>query len=396
MDPLLQGADLLFTLRRGTSDDVSLETTLFKELVVEHEMLGLLQNVSTPLDETLKTLVEGKVQSHHLALEQTLEEAKEKHGQVEIVEAQLALASHWLRTSGDFGKVQEYWSRCDLKNLSSGKRIDAHLERARFGLAWEDYGFTKQALDECTKLLTVGGDWDRRNRLKVYDGVLAMCTRNFHSASKEFLSCITTFTAEEVFSYDRFILYAMLVGVVSLERIELKSKIVSCPEVVAVLDSCFQTHTSSYLALSKRDRELKQNCATVGRFVQALYDCQYRTFMEELIQVHALLLKDRFLARHAQWFLKEMRIKAYEQFLASYKSVTLERMAKAFGVSVSFLDEELSKFIAQKRLTAKIDKVSNVVETNRPDLVNFKYQAVIKQGDLLLTRVQMLSRVINV
>jgi 26S proteasome regulatory subunit N7 len=51
--------------------------------------------------------------------------------------------------------------------------------------------------------------------------------------------------------------------------------------------------------------------------------------------------------------------------LESYKSVTLESMANAFGVSPEFIDKELSDFIVGGRLTAKIDKVAGVIETNR-------------------------------
>lgn len=53
------------------------------------------------------------------------------------------------------------------------------------------------------------------------------------------------------------------------------------------------------------------------------------------------------------------------QFLDSYKSVTLDSMAQSFGVSVDFIDRELADFIVSNRLTAKIDKVGGVVETNR-------------------------------
>lgn len=53
------------------------------------------------------------------------------------------------------------------------------------------------------------------------------------------------------------------------------------------------------------------------------------------------------------------------QFLDSYKSVTLQSMAQSFGVSVDFIDSELADFIVAGRLTAKIDKVAGVVETNR-------------------------------
>ena len=57
---------------------------------------------------------------------------------------------------------------------------------------------------------------------------------------------------------------------------------------------------------------------------------------------------------------------------------------------------KILRFIASGRLHAKIDKVGGIVITNRPDVKNAQYQNCIKQGDLLLNRVQKLSRVINI
>lgn len=54
--------------------------------------------------------------------------------------------------------------------------------------------------------------------------------------------------------------------------------------------------------------------------------------------------------------------------MESYKSVKLEAVAAAFGVSAEFMDAELADFIVAGRLSAKIDKVAGVVETNRRDL----------------------------
>jgi 26S proteasome regulatory subunit N7 len=56
----------------------------------------------------------------------------------------------------------------------------------------------------------------------------------------------------------------------------------------------------------------------------------------------------------------------------------------------------VSRFISAGRLNAVIDKVAGIIETNRPDAKNSQYQASIKSGDLLLNRIQKLSRVINV
>lgn len=58
--------------------------------------------------------------------------------------------------------------------------------------------------------------------------------------------------------------------------------------------------------------------------------------------------------------------------------------------------QELADFIVAGRLGAKIDKVSGVVESKRPDLRNARYQDVIRKGDLLLNRIQKLSRIIDI
>jgi len=102
-----------------------------------------------------------------------------------------------------------------------------------------------------------------------------------------------------------------------------------------------------------------------------------------------------YLAPHLRFYSREVRIVAYSQLLESYRSVQIRNMAHEFGVSTEFLDSELSRFIASGRLHCKIDKVGGIVETNRPDAKNAQYQSTIKQGDLLLNRIQKLSRVIN-
>jgi 26S proteasome regulatory subunit N7 len=83
---------------------------------------------------------------------------------------------------------------------------------------------------------------------------------------------------------------------------------------------------------------------------------------------------DRYFYQHYTYYIREMRIIAYNQLLESYSSLALSYMANAFGVSTQFVDKELSRFIAAGRLHAKIDKVNGIVETNRPDSKNFQYQ----------------------
>ena len=146
--------------------------------------------------------------------------------------------------------------------------------------------------------------------------------------------------------------------------------------------------------------------------MKSLYDCHYDQFFQALAtleQTH--LLPSRLLSPHARYYVREMRIAAYAQLLESYRSLTIESLSGAFGVSTEFVDRcvlrsfaqgmaltfdfsELSRFIANGRLHASIDKVHGIVETTRPSLKNAQYETVVKQGDVLLNSVQRLSKVL--
>ena len=56
------------------------------------------------------------------------------------------------------------------------------------------------------------------------------------------------------------------------------------------------------------------------------------------VWVEGQLKRDRYLAAHARYYIREMRIKAYSQLLESYRSLSLQHMAKTFGVSEAFID----------------------------------------------------------
>lgn len=65
-------------------------------------------------------------------------------------------------------------------------------------------------------------------------------------------------------------------------------------------------------------------------------------FPATLEQTH--LLPSRILSPHARYYVREMRILAYSQLLQSYRSLTLESMGSAFGVSVEFIDKRVFCF----------------------------------------------------
>jgi len=74
-------------------------------------------------------------------------------------------------------------------------------------------------------LIDQGGDWDRRNRLKVYQGLHLLSIRSFKRAASLLLDALSTFTATELLSYNDFVGYAVIAGGLTLGRVELKKKV---------------------------------------------------------------------------------------------------------------------------------------------------------------------------
>ena len=114
----------------------------------------------------------------------------------------------------------------------------------------------------------------------------------------------------------------------------------------------------------------------MGQTIVAIHDKQ---LAHDVLERESLK-KSKYLAPHSAYFIREMRRKAYAQLLESYKTLSIKSMADAFGVSVAFLDTDLSRFIPNKKLNCIIDRVNGIIVTNRPDNKNAQYQELVKQA----------------
>lgn len=77
----------------------------------------------------------------------------------------------------------------------------------------------------CCSLMEEGGDWDRKNRLKIYEGLHALSTRNFAVAATNFFDTMATFTCSEVMNYHTFVKYAVFACMVAMDRSFIKEKV---------------------------------------------------------------------------------------------------------------------------------------------------------------------------
>lgn len=297
------------------------------------------------------------------------EAESEEESEADVVTSTIKLAEYYTEII-DRQNATETYNKVLQLSPSTGTKIDVLLTLARIDFFFKDYPGVSKHLGEVESLIEKGGDWERRNRYKTYQGVYHLATRNFGEAAKLLIDSLATFTSTELCSYEQVAQYSIIAGVLTLDRVDLKSKIVDSPEILSIYSSA-------------KDLE------PLISLTNSLYTCQYNCFFTYLLQTHdQLLLTNKYLRVHSNYFLREMRCKAYAQLLESYKSLSLKSMARNFNVSEEFLDEDLCNFIPNNKLNCTIDKVNGIIETNRPDNKNSQYHQLVKQGDALLTKLQ--------
>ena len=323
-------------------------------------------------DEQLVGRLEEENNKRLAELDSKQSEAAANAGDSEVREAMWNKAQY-LYGIGDKERAVVAYEECFAKTVGSSSRIDVVLALIRLGLAFGDNVLLAAQVERAKLLVEAGGDWERKNLLAVYEAVYCIITRKFKEAATLLLDAIPTFTAYELFPYTQLVFYAGVLSVVSVDRPTLKKRVLTSPEILSTIDSI--PHLRSYLF--------------------SLYRTHYADFFHSLADLSPQLLRDQFLSAHVTYYLREIRIVAYQQFLESYRTATLTSMAGAFGVSREFMDAELFRFIGAGRVNAKIDAVQGVVETNRPDDKQQQYDKLVQAGDALLNRIQNLTRVVN-
>ena len=104
--------------------------------------------------------------AHLKKLEEEIKDAEENLGESELREALLAKAEY-LTKIGDKEAAIEAVRKTMEKTVGLGNRMDLVFHNIRVGLFYMDHELIKANLDKANQLLEEGGDWDRRNRLKV-------------------------------------------------------------------------------------------------------------------------------------------------------------------------------------------------------------------------------------
>jgi 26S proteasome regulatory subunit N7 len=385
--------------------------------------------VNLPWDEAVYQKLKEDNDAELAEFQKEEDEAVEQAGDTEVMAAKGKRAEFWARV-GDKDKAIAACESVFEKTGILGTKIDLVLAIIRMGLFYGDKQLVKKHIERAKALVDSGGDWDRRNRLKAYEGIHLLTVRSYNVAAPLLLDSLSTFTSYELCTYSSLVVYSVLAGSVSLKRVDFKSKVVDAPEIKAILgdgedkllalsgalsagpgvddnsgDEAPKAATTTAVNLTTLGSSTEQpgaemaiDFSPLALLVSSLYNGNYKTFFQSLASVEEQFLnQDRYLHEHKSWFIREMRLRAYQQLLQSYRVVGLESMANDFGVTVDFLDRDLARFIAAGRIPCTIDRVTGkgVIETNRPDDKNKQYQDVVRQGDQLITKLQKYGQAVR-
>ncbi|KEG11534.1 proteasome regulatory non-ATPase subunit 7 [Trypanosoma grayi] len=372
MDPLISLLHLRHTYTSQYVDAATREeakAAMLKE-AYDHNMAPFLRFVNElfvwPLDEARMKEMDAANARKLEELDARIKDARENRGDVEVREGLLAKCAHFARI-GDLQECLKFNMECSGKTLAAGPKLDLCLQRILLGIAFSDNEIAANGIRDAHRLMKEG-DWERRNRLKVYEGIYHVFIRDFKKGSELLLDSISTFAAGELMDFNEFILITVVASLTVLSRSELKKQIVDSPEVRSA------------------------NIKDVFHLVTAIHNCRYREVFPALDTVCQQLRGIVYLSQHVNYFFREVRVLVFTQFLDSYSSVTLNSMSAAFNIPPPVLDNMLGTFISNERIACKMDRVSDSITTYRGDTTNFDYHRIVKNGDLLLNRIQKLSR----
>merc|ERR1719424_2139946 len=150
------------------------------------------EQLGWPVDAAKLAAMEKVNATELTSLSDKIKNAEENEGESEIREAYLARADFLMR----IGERE--------KTVALGPKLDIMLSQLRICFFFDDPILLKAKLEKAKAMLEEGGDWERRNRLKVYEAVFLLQIRDFKASAALLLDSVATFTAVELLTYNTF------------------------------------------------------------------------------------------------------------------------------------------------------------------------------------------------
>lgn len=336
-EPSLEARRLLFGVQEKTASEEELVTYL-----ADRKMLHVLEDYISkgyvnPVD--LRALREEVARG----TERKPGEEDEQDAAYEDIKEEAA----YLAKTGDYEGFTNKLKRLFEKNNSLSIKFDAFLCKIRLLLVLERGEELKSVMKQTKDLTELGVDWARKNKFKVYRGLHLMSAKRYEEASRLFLESLSTFEGEELVSYKSLVLYTIFTGMLVLDRRDMNTQMINSSEILEVL------------------REIPM----ASELLHSFFDCNYVQFMRHLVGFADAFAGDMYLKHQADYFVYFMKVRAYSQLFTSYNSISLGQMAEIFGVSIGYMERDISSMILRGDLVCAINRenmiVYNIVKAGR-------------------------------
>merc|ERR1711998_526730 len=154
--------------------------------IKEHGMSGFYKVAAEMWDEELSAEMVRELEQRNEAemkeIEAKISDAQENLGDVEIREGHLAKADFLARIGDKEKALSVYEETLKQDKTSLPQKLDVQFCKMRLALAMNDTALLKNCITKAKELLDLGGDWERRNRLKVYEALYLTVNREFKQA----------------------------------------------------------------------------------------------------------------------------------------------------------------------------------------------------------------------
>ncbi|KNB41500.1 26S proteasome non-ATPase regulatory subunit 6 [Blastocystis sp. subtype 4] len=349
-----------------SKNDVSIQNTLLQR-IKERNMAPYYLEVCNYFEYTMDTTLYNAMKAVNDSVINQKKEAialKKDNGSDDDVLDLLISLAHYYYEIGDKNNAIESYTACLNYKMSNTLKMDLWMDMLDVYLFHQSTAEYNEALKTVKKMTDESGDWEHRNRLNIYLGVKLMIEKDFAKVAELYSTAVPTFTSFSVFSFNDLVKYAVITGIMYLPRPVLKSRLVSQSDVEIAL----------------------MEMPTLQSLLLSFDECRYHDFFVSLLQLEGILKSDPYLrvSNREDWDMNAIR------------RCTLQSMADSFGVSTSFINSELSRFISEGQIHAKIDRLNNTVETMSITSLNSLYDQILSKGSVLTSHIQSVTKTVDV
>jgi 26S proteasome regulatory subunit N7 len=121
-------------------------------------------------------------------IEAEIIDAKENLGEEEVRQGMFAKATVLAETGDTKAAIDVFDEIETQKKTTTGQKVDIAFSKLRIAFAADDLKLMSKTIEKAKEYVETGGDWERRNRLKVYEAVFFTRTRNFSAAANMYVA----------------------------------------------------------------------------------------------------------------------------------------------------------------------------------------------------------------